>query len=204
MMWKVIVTLLSGFVASTMCQDRLAVASRSDPSTALVTLDEGVFEGQTYKNASIGLELTLAPSLRFGFPKLKGSPARLAGVTAWNRYAREGIIFSANALSYYPIELRSTENRMQSFVHDLHQVGFEPIEDSTESKLGALKFARKDFEKTGDIDHPIPTYETVFVSACTTRELVFIFYGPDRNSVQKLIAETELKVDLTISGCRQG
>jgi hypothetical protein len=33
---------------------------------------------------------------------------------------------------------------------------------------------------------------------------VFIFYGPDRNSVQKLIAETELKVDLTISGCRQG
>jgi hypothetical protein len=118
-----------------------------------------------------------------------------------HEYVREGIIFTANALSYYAVELRSTESRMQSLVHDLHQAGFEPIEGITESKLGAVEFARKDFEKIGDTQHAMPTYETVFVRACAVRELLFIFYGPDRESVKKLVTEAELKFDLTISGC---
>src|SRR5438270_411745 len=76
-MWKVIVTTLIGLVAVTMCQDRPAVAPRSHTSTTSPSLNEGVFEGRTYKNAQIGLELTLAPALKFGFPELMESPARL-------------------------------------------------------------------------------------------------------------------------------
>jgi hypothetical protein len=200
-MWKVIVTTLIGLVAVTMCQDRPAVAPRSHTSTASPNLDAGVFEGRTYKNAQIGLELTLAPALKFGFPELMESPARLDSVTAWDPYVREGIIFTANALSYYAVELRSTESRMQSLVHDLHQVGFERLEGTTESKLGAAEFARRDFEKVGDTHPAMPAYETVFVRACAARELVFIFYGPDRDSVKKLVTETELKFDLKTSGC---
>jgi hypothetical protein len=186
-MWKIIVTVFVGVATVAMCQEGLTVAH---PATASPQLDKGVFAGRTYKNASIGLELTPAPALRFGIPELKGSPARLINLGAWNFSATEGIIFSADALSYYPIGRRSTEDRLQSFVRDLSQVGFEPIEgSSTESKLGAVKFARSDFDKVGksegSLNNRTQPYEAVFVKSCSSRELVFIFYGPDRESINK-------------------
>lgn len=70
--------------------------------------------------------------------------------------------------------------------------------------MSAVEFARRDFEKVEDTHPAMPAYETVFVRACAARELVFTFYGPDRESVKKLVTETELKFDLTISGCAGG
>ena len=36
--------------------------------------DKGKVEGRTYRNASVGVELTLPPELEFGSPELKGFP----------------------------------------------------------------------------------------------------------------------------------
>ena len=165
-------------------------------------MDKGLVEGRTYKNASIGLELMPAAGLEFETPELKGTPGTvplLVTIGAWGQRkffsARDGTIFYADALAYYPDGQRSTEAYMRKVIQGNKQEGFEPVEQNLQANLGGASFARTDF-KQGSV------YEAVLVKACDAQALVFIFTASGRDAVNKLISATGLKLDLVRSGCR--
>jgi hypothetical protein len=175
---------------------------QTNRSLPIPRLDKGFVEGNTYKNLSLGLELTPDPKLKFGTPELRGKPGTVplsVSVAAWGEFrpysAREGTTFLATALAYYPADQRSTDACVRKVVQANRKDGFEPVQGGRESELGGTLFARTDFFKVG------PVYEAVFVKACDTQALIFAFMGSDRGAVNKLIAATELKLDLPSSGC---
>jgi TonB family protein len=195
---KTAIAAFASFVVLGWSQDRARAEVRSKPSLPVAQWDAGVVEGRTYKNGSVGLELTTAPTLKLGAPELKGDAGSVPFLTvaAWGEekpsMPREGTIFYADA--YYPADQRSTEAYMRKVIRINHNKGLEPVGTSTQSTLSGIPFTRIDF-KNG------PVYEAVWVKACDAQALVFIFTGSDRDVVNELVAATELKLDLSRSGC---
>jgi hypothetical protein len=172
------------------------------PALPVPRLDKGSIEGKTYRNASIGLELTPDPKLKFGAPELKGKTGTVSSslmVAAWGKFrsgsAREGTAFWAVPLAFYPADQRSTDACMRRVVEANQKDGLKPVQSSPDNELGGALFARTDFLREG------PAYETVFVKTCDTLVLGFVFTGSDREAVNKLIAATDLKLDLPTAGC---
>jgi hypothetical protein len=187
--------------ATALPQDRVTVVVPSKPSGVIPRWDKGVVEGRTYKNVSVGLELTPAPGLEFGTPELKGNPGSvplLVTITAVSEErlfsGREVMAFYTDALAYYPETRRSTEAYMRRVVVGNQKEGFTPEEGTSESLLGGIAFERKDFNKDS-------RHEGVLVKACEAQALVFIFADSDRGTMDKLIEATKLKLDLAHSGC---
>jgi hypothetical protein len=200
-MHKVICCIFVSVALVALSQDRVTVVVRPKPSGEIPRWDKGVVEGRTYKNASVGLEITPPPGLAFGDPELKGNPGTvplLVTITAAGEptlfSAREVMAFYTDALAYYPEGRRSTDAYMQRVIRGNQKEGFEISDGISDSKWGGLTFVRQDFKK-GIV------YEGVLVKACRAQALVFIFGDSDRDAVNKLIAATELKLDLTSSGC---
>jgi hypothetical protein len=200
-MRKIIAYIFLGASVVAMAQDRATVVVPSKPSGVVPRWDKGVVEGRTYKNASVGLELTPAPGLEFGPPELKGNPGTvplLVTITAAGKEklfsAREVTAFYSDALAYYPEARRTTDAYMLRVARNNQKEGFDLVEVRSDDKLGGITFARQDFKKS-------MVYEAVLVRACDAQALVFIFGDSDRDAVNKLIAATELKLDLTHSGC---
>src|SRR4029077_1057684 len=86
------------------------------PSRPAPSWDKGKVEGRTYRNASVGIELTPPPGLELGAPELKGIPGTLpllVTITAVGEFtpltARRVMAFYTEALPYYPSTLRSTD-----------------------------------------------------------------------------------------------
>jgi len=163
--------------------------------------DKGVVESGTYKNGSVGLEITPAKGLEFGTPELKGNSGTvpllvtITAVSAPKLFSgRDVMAFYTDALAYYPETQRSTEAYLRKAVRGNQQEGFEPVNGSSESVLGRATFTRQDFQQG-------PRYEAVLVKACKAQAIVFIFAASDRDGVNKLIAATQLKLDLAHSGC---
>jgi hypothetical protein len=177
-------------------QPALAPARSSAPQ-----LEKGVVDGKTYKNPSLGLEFAPDPKLTLGAPELTGKPGAAPSsvrVAAWGHLERtriEGAMFSALALAYYPEDQRSTDACMRRLIRANWKDGFKPLQGIREGELGRVSFARTDFFKEG------PAYETVFVKACDAQALVFVFVGSSLDATNKIIADTELKLDLVRSGC---
>jgi hypothetical protein len=176
--------------------------SQDRSASTVPRLDQGSVEGKTYKNVSIGLELTPDPKLKFAPPELRGKIGTVSSslmVTAWGKIrsgsAREGTGFWAVPLAFYPAHQRSTDACMRKVVEANQKDGFRPVQRSPESELGGVMFARIDFSREG------PAYEVVFVKACDTLALGFVFTGSERDAVNKLIAATDLKLDLPTAGC---
>jgi hypothetical protein len=199
-MRKLIVAIFVSVTVVALSQDRgPGIVLR--PSGPAPHWDKGVVEGRTYKNASVGLELTPAPALEFGTPELKGNPGTvplLVTITAAGEAklvsAREVMSFYSDAMAYYPENRRSTADYMRRVVLGNGKEGFTTLGGTSESKLGGVTFARQDFQK-GFV------YEGVLVKACKTEALVFIFGAPDLDTVNKLVAATQLKLDSATSGC---
>jgi hypothetical protein len=169
--------------------------------------DKGNVDGRTYRNASVGLELTPPPGLEFNAPELKGIPGTLplfVTITAVGEFkpltARKVIAFYTEVLPYRPSTLSPTDAYILTMVRDQRNLGYEPVESTSHGKLGGIVFARQDFKKG-------VVYESVLVKACDgprlvfSRSLVFIFSGADQETVNKLSAETELKLDPATSKC---
>ncbi len=174
----------------------------ANPSSPVTRLDKGIVVGNTYKNASLGLELTPDPKLKFKAPELAGKPGTLPltlMAAAWGKFkpysAREGTVFSAIALASYPENERSTHACMRRIVEANLKDGLKPTGDTKEGVLGGVSFARTDFF------NKLPAFESVFVRACDAQVLVFMFSGADQDAVNSLIAATDLKLDLPRSGC---
>jgi len=199
-MRKVIVAFLIGLAVVATSQERKPeIVLR--PSGPPPHWDKGEVEGRTYKNASVGIELTPPPELEFGAPELNGDPGTLPSlvtITAVGEFkllvVRKVMAFYADALAYYPSTRRSTDAYMLRIVRSQRSDGYEPVEGPTSGNLGGVVFARQDFKK--DV-----VYESVFVRACDPQALVFIFGGADQETVNKLSAATELKLDPKTSGC---
>ena len=175
------------------------------PAPSVQQLAKGVVQGNTYKNASIGLELTPDPKLKFGRPMVArkhGTAPLSVTVSAWGKFrsytAREGTTFFAMALANYPAEERSTDACMQKVIEADRGNGWKLVQGNGEGELGGISFARKDFLKVFEKGS---AYEAVFVKACDTQALVFVFAGSDQDAVNKIIGATELKLDLAVSGC---
>lgn len=167
-------------------------------------MEKGTIDGRTYKNPTIGLEFTPPVGMTFGTPELKGTPGTvplLATVAAWGERRRlsprEGEIFYADALGYYPNEQRLNEAYVRKLVRANRQQGFEPVGNSFDARLGGVSFSRTDFKKT-------PVYEAVLVKACAAEALVFIFVGSDRDSVSRLISGTSVRYSGSQTGCDLG
>jgi hypothetical protein len=180
------------------CQERTVVPAPR--------LEKGFVEGKSYENPALGLEFTPDPSLKLGVPEQTGTPRApllyvsvlaLGKVASYPGLLREAIAFSAVALAYYPTDQRSTEACMGRVIQANRNDGFTVVE-SQEEKLGGISFARTDFSRKG------PAYEAVLVRACDRQALIFAFTGSSREAVEKLIAGTQLTIDLTRSGCGSG
>jgi hypothetical protein len=176
-------------------------ATSSKPSLIIPRLDEGSIQGKTYKNPSLGLELTADPSLTFQRPELKenGTKCESLMVPALRKFrsgsAREGTFIGAVALAYYPKDQRSTDSCMRRIVEAQRKNGFKAVRGSSQSELGRTMFARTDFLREG------LAYEAVFVKACDALALTIVFAGSDRDAVEKFVAATDLKLDPSVSGC---
>jgi hypothetical protein len=183
----------------------ITVVVPSKPSEAktkipVPQMEKGSFEGRTYKNASIGLELTVAEGLELQSPELKGTPGTLpllVTVTAWSHEGllspRKVMAFYADALAYYPEGQRSTDAYMSKAIKANRQAGYEPVEENLKTSFGGMQFARTDFRG--------PAYEAVFVKACDARAFVFIFASSTKDAVDALITATSLRLDPVRSGC---
>ena len=74
-------------------------------------LSSGTVDENTYKNDSLGLQITPPRGLKFGAPELKGKPGTvplLVTVAAWGTAFGE-TVFYADDLGYYPEDRRSTK-----------------------------------------------------------------------------------------------
>jgi len=162
-------------------------------------------EGRTYKNASIGIEFTPDPKLRFGVPELKGKPGTAPSsvtVAAWGELrpysVPEGTTFLATALASYPEKHRSTDGCVRMLIQANQRNGWKALRGSEGYELGGVLFARTDFFRAFEKGS---AYEATFVKACDTKALVFVFVSSGREAVDKLISSTELTLDLPTSGC---
>ncbi|MGA7795475.1 MAG: hypothetical protein WCA19_20745 [Candidatus Acidiferrales bacterium] len=186
------------FALFTSAQTVVVVPSK--PSSPVPRMEKGLVDGRTYKNSSIGVELRVAEGLTFGTPELKGTPGTvplLVTVTAVRNETflspRYVTAFYADALAYYPEGQRSTDAYMRKVIKGNQQTGYEAVQETLNVRFGGASFARRDFRGA--------LYEAVLVKSCDAQALVFIFASSGKDSVDKLIGETDLKLDSERSGC---
>lgn len=200
---KLLIAVILGFAAAAVSQGHATKAIPPAPPVALAIprFETGLVEGRTYKNASLGLELTVPPDFEFGIPELRDTPGGVPllvtvgargiepGSPVWN-----GVTFYADALAYYPPDQRLTSAYLRKVIRANRQQGFEHLGEPRSTKWGGVTFSRVDFQKQ-------PAYEAVLVKACDTQKLVFIFSSSDMNTANRLIASTKLKLNAVRSHC---
>jgi hypothetical protein len=155
--------------------------------------DKGTIERGAYKNPSLGLAFTPDSNLKLESPELKGTPGSvplLVTVAAWASptwfEARQGTVFYADALAYYPADQRTPERYMGKVIRGNRAEGAEQVQGKTNDHLSGLAFLRADFRRGR-------AYVVVLVSTHNGYAIVFIFAGPDEKTVNKLVASTKLE-----------
>jgi len=163
-------------------------------------MEKGLVDGSTYKNSSIGVELRAAKGLTFGVPELKGTPGTVPMVVTVTALRNETLLspryvmaFYADVLDYYPEGQRSTDAYMHKVIKGNQQMGYGAVQETLNVSFGGVSFARRDFRGA--------LYEAVLVKACDAQAFVFIFASSGKDVVDKVIGETDLKLDSGRSGC---
>jgi hypothetical protein len=196
-MSRLIIVLLA---CSSLAWSQSAAVGSNSPLPAS-RLEKGSVQGNTYKNACIGLELTPPSELKFVAPELKKKPASLS-VAARGKFkaglARDGAAFWAIESASYPSDQRSKSFFTQKVVEANQKNGFKVVSSDPESTWEGISFARTDFS------HNDPAgYEVVFVKACDAWAIGFVFSGSNQAAVNTLISATEMKLDPATAGCAQ-
>jgi hypothetical protein len=177
------------------CQRHAEKVVPTEPTSQGSRLDEGVVDGNTYKNPSVGLELTPASELELQAPELKGTDVTVFASGEYKfRSDRNTMFVGIEGLAGIPESRRSTEGEMLSWVKVAREDGSKPIEENLESKLGGVAFLRRDLVKSN-------IQESILVKACRDYALIFIFAGPDREALNGIIQTTQLKLDMARTGC---
>ncbi|MGA2966935.1 MAG: hypothetical protein ABSD64_12040 [Terriglobales bacterium] len=172
----------------------------SNPSIPVPRMETGLVNGRMYKNSSIGVELTAADGLAFGTPELKGTPGTVPLLVTITALRNETLFspkyvmaFYADALVYYPEGQRSTDAYMRKVIRGNRQTGYEVVQENLNVSFGGVSFARTDFHGA--------SYEAVLVKSCDAQAFVFIFASSSKDTVDKLIGQTDLKLEPVHSGC---
>ena len=183
------------------CENVVAAfaSAQSLPDTHRV--DKGFLEGRAYINRSLGLEIVPDPELVFAAPQIRGTSNKLAstitvaatGQGTWTS-TREAMFFYAEARSF-PSKQRPPDAYMAKVVAENLRDGFTLVPGISEQPFGGTTFSRKDFFKKDS------AYEVVLVRACEKQAIIFVFTGSSQNIVEKVLGRTELKLDLSVSGC---
>src|SRR5258708_33285785 len=128
-MSRIIVGIFIGVAVVAMAQDRVTVTAPK-PSAVVPRWNKGVIEGRTYRNASVGLEITPAPGLEFEAPELSGKPGTvplLVTISALGEAklfsVQEAMSFYTDALAYYPETRRSTDAYVRRVIQGNKQGG---------------------------------------------------------------------------------
>jgi hypothetical protein len=121
-------------LAATVSIQQPASAQEPTKPTSKIPLAKGAVEGSSYKNDSLGLELTPARGLTFGAPELKGTPGTvpllvtIAASSARKWFsARDMTVFYADDLGYYRNDRRSTEDYVRRATRADVKYSFAPI-----------------------------------------------------------------------------
>ena len=162
----------------------------SSPSASAPKMESGVVEDNTYRNPSVGVELTVANGLTFQEPELMGTSGtvpELVTITALQKETlftpRYVTVFYADALGAYPESQRSTESYMRKISRGNQETGYKVVQENLQITFGGTVFARTDFQG--------PLYEAVLAKSCGRQALVFIFGSTSgkKEDVEKLIDE---------------
>jgi len=193
--------LLFACVLSTVASHQPSLVQVVTKPPLRLKLEKGAVEENTYKNASLGLELTPAPGLKFGTPQMKGTLGTAPLIVTIAAQSEKGFfsetestVFYADALAYYPEDQRSTEAYVKKLTRANIRFGYMPISSVPNSQLGGVSFFRSDFRKDSK-------YEVVFIKSCDVYAFVFAFVGADVDAVDSLVLGTKVKLDLRQSGC---
>ena len=164
-------------------------------ATQPVGFEKGVVEGNTYKNASLGLELTPASGIKLGQPEINGTLVKVWGQGEKRWFSVSQLtVFYAEALTFYPQDWRTTEKYMHMLSRSNTNQGFMIAKEPSNEQLGGMVFSRADFKKPS-------LYEATFLRACSSYAFVFIFRGADLEEVNGLVSRATVKLDPQRSGC---
>jgi hypothetical protein len=175
----------------------LKTPAKVSPSSPNVLPNKGSIEQGTYKNPSIGIELTPAADLHWEDPEMKGTPgttpllivvkATEGGLLSGLFSPKSVMIFEADALAYYPENKRSTPLYVDRVIRTNKALGYQMVNEVTQDQISGTPFVRADFVK-GDV------HESVLVTSRNEYAFVFIFGGSDFEGINKIIASTKVKL----------
>jgi hypothetical protein len=158
---------------------------------------KGSIEEGTYKNPSIGVEITPADNLHFEEPDMKGTPGTVpllivvkaieGGLLSGLFSPRSVMIFDADALAYYPADQRNVDRYLKKVIRANESDGYQITNSGTVDQISGIPVTRGDFVK-GDI------HETVLVTIHNAYAFVFFFAGSDSGVINKLIRSTKVKL----------
>lgn len=182
-------------------QDKnLSTATEARSQTA-DTDPRGTIQGQTYKNATLGIEFALPEDLQFQEqPTATSDPAtglRMisihAGSKPGNRFALKkyvvdkSIMFVADPLARHPVDERTDAGYMRSMVQVEKSEGFKQKGDTSVGKIGDTAFSRADFTHGR-------RYHVVFATGRKEYAFVFIFVANDLETADALSSSLSLKL----------
>ena len=161
---------------------------------------KGFVDGQTYKNAFLGVEITLPDDQQFHEPEL-AEDAKVsrrvirisAGSKPHNKFSPKkfvvdtGVICVADLLAAYPDAERTEEGYMRKMAEIEGSQGFKRIDGKSADKIGDLAFMRANFVQ-GKRQH------VLLATLRKDNAFVFIFIANDMASAEALIASTAVKL----------
>lgn len=175
----------------------LRIPAKPTPSTPNIPPNKGSVEQGTYKNPSIGIEITPASDLHLEEPEMKGTPgttpllivvkATEGGLLSGLFSPRSVMIFDADALAYYPEGRRSAPLYVDRVMRTNKALGYQTVNEVRQDEISGIPFVRIDFMKD-------EVHESVLVTTHEAFAFVFIFVGSDFEAINKTIAATKVKI----------
>jgi len=164
-----------------------------------VRYDAGFIEGHTYKNSTIGLELTVPEELTFRPQEvntLNGTEQFSISISAdskpRNRFSPrkyivdEEVRLNADPLAAFSLDERSPDGYMRLASQAVLKTGFKPIDGQSTATVGDVQFSRANFAQ----GHRL---HTVLVAIHRDYAISFLIISNDAQTAERLIESTVLK-----------
>jgi lipoprotein NlpI len=161
--------------------------------------DAGFVEGHTYKNLTVGLELTVPEELTLGPPKVNtfaGTEQFAITISAdskpHNRFSPRNYIvdeevrLNVDPLAAHSLDERSLDSYMRLASQAVIRTGFKPIDGPSTTTVGGVQFSRANFARGRRL-------HTVLVAIHRDYAISFLIISDDAETAERLIKSTVLK-----------
>jgi hypothetical protein len=161
--------------------------------------DPGLIEGHTYKNSTIGIELTVPEELSFKPQEVNTFPGTQqfaitvsADSKPHNRFSPrkyivdEEVKLNADPLAAHSLDERSLDGYMRFVSQAVLRTGFKQIEGPSTATVGDTQFFRGNFTQ----GHRL---HTVLVAIHGDYAISFLIVSNDADTAERLIKSTVLK-----------